>query len=157
MAYSANDSFCAITDVEAVVGRGAYSGTTAPTSQQVLDWMARRGSEIEERMARWGLTYTVPSRSNPFGTPTGDTGKRLKIACEAANAQGAAADAILMHSAKSPDGAPESVKVLLDQYEAALKAIDALCQALVSTSTSAPATLYETKTDGLEFTIETTW
>lgn len=157
MAYTANDAFCAITDVEALVGRGAYSVSTVPTNQQVLDWMARRAAQVEARLANGGQAYTVQSRGNAFpGSPSAVVG-RLKILCEVANAHGAAADAILMHEVKLPDGVPSAAEVLLKAYEDDLKQIDLLCVDLSRDASSAVSISYTTSTEDLEFGMDERW
>lgn len=157
MAYTANDCFCAITDVEGIVGRGTYSGTTTPTNQQVLDWMARRSAEVEARLASGGQNYTVSSRGTPFpGSPTAIVA-RLKILAELATSHAAAADAILMHEMKPADGVPSAAATLLEAYEHDLEQIDLACKELTIESAAASQVSYETSTDNLEFGMDERW
>lgn len=145
MAYTANDSFCAITDVEARLQRGVFSVSTNPTTQQVLDAMARRGAQVEARMAMVDVLWTVPSGSSPFAaSPTNPYERRLKIKCEGANLLGAAADALQMWLADSGgEGKNEQVVALLELYKLALDEVTteatAYATAAISSSTGSEA------------------
>ena len=117
MAFTANDTFCAITDVESRVGRGAFhASATVPTIQQTLDFMAMRAQEIQAAILRGGASYTVPSGSNAFGSPTDTAVLALKLMCQNANALAAAADAINARDVRDNPDANTVAGDLFAQY-----------------------------------------
>jgi hypothetical protein len=91
--YTESDAFCSLADVQAKVQRGSFSGTSAPTSGQILDFMAWRAVELEAVIAQEGYAKTVATGGSPLGTTGNDRvlGKLLRNA----NATIAAADAIM--------------------------------------------------------------
>ena len=92
MAYTASDSFTVIGRVESYAGYGALSASTVPTSQEALDFMALRAGTIEQIMLAKGVTYTVPTGTNPI-TATSSLGKMA----DQINAVWAAIDVISAH------------------------------------------------------------
>lgn len=158
MAYTANDAFCAQTDVEATVQRGTFTSGTFPTAQQVLDCMARRAAEIESVLASEGQPYTVQTRGSAFpGSPSASVG-RLKVLCEMANAQGAAADVAAMHAAKGGVVASEDDIAWMVEYRKTLDAIRELCEAMAAATRPTPLTVQNDSTlVNLPFTTTTEW
>ena len=152
MAYTAaNDAFCVQTDVEGLVGRGAFTSGTKPTAQQCLDWMARIAAEVEAKLAENGSTYTVSSHGAPFpASPTDARIYRLKVLAESANAIGAAAQLLYMHDVKDEYGNVPSSVALFKQYAGLLESIVATTEASQST-----AVFSDTNTDKLQFLTDT--
>jgi len=96
-AFVANDSYTTQARVESLCQRGAFDGSSKPSAQQVLDFMALRAAEITATIAKTGYAITPPA-------PADTTLARL---CDLANAMLAAGDAILAHEVK--DGSPEDL------------------------------------------------
>ena len=151
MAYTASDAFCAATDVEGLVGRGAFTSSTVPTAQQVLDWMARVAAEVESKLFESSLNYTVSTHGTPFpATPTDPKVFLAKVLAESANALGAAAIVLEIHGVKDSDGKSYEGKVLRDQYNEVLAALGAEVD-----SFSAYANVSRTNTTDLAITTTT--
>lgn len=157
--YTEDDAFCKQADVEGVAQRGVYTSITNPSAQQVVDWMGRYAAEIEARMAENGQTYTVKNRGNGFPDTTSSASvARLKVLCEAANAQGAAAEAIAMHETKSDAGDPEASKVARKEYGRLLESIIETCEQMAAgTSAVAVAVCSTSGSSGLPFDDSTEW
>jgi hypothetical protein len=111
VALTENDCFCLVDDVEALVGRGAFSVSTVPTEQQVIDTMARRAAALEVVLASIGVAKTVSTGSAPLLATGADA--RLYRLCGQANAYLAAADAILMNQTRDTVSVPEKAKAYL--------------------------------------------
>lgn len=105
------DAFCTIADVEALVGRGSFGGTTVPNDGQVLNAMGTRAAALEVVLASIGVPKTVATGSAPL-LSTG-TDARLYRLCAQANAYMAAADAILMQQTRDTVSVPEKAKAYL--------------------------------------------
>jgi len=131
--YTEDDAFCALADVEALVQRGSFTGSTHPTAQQVLDWMGRYAAQVESVLADNQIEYTVASRGNPFPDSGTDASvSRLQSLCEAANAIAAAAQAIeMLESKDSGDGSGKAAE-MMKEFEALLEQI--VQEALIDTS-----------------------
>lgn len=123
MAFVENDSFCLLTNVEGLVGRGTFSGSTIPTQQSVLDAMALRAAGLEVVLASIGVPKTVPSGSNALQTTGSDA--RLFRLCQNANAYYAAADAIIMQQTRDTVSVPEKAKAYLAMAEDIVSTIQA--------------------------------
>lgn len=93
--YTEADAFCSLADVQSWVQRGAFGATSVPTSAHVINFMAQRASELEAVMAIAGAAYTVSTGSSPLPSSTTTVGRVLGNMLRIANAQAAAADAIL--------------------------------------------------------------
>ena len=148
---AADDAFCAQTDVEGLVGRGAFTTTTKPTAQQCLDWMARIAAEVESKLADSGSTYTVLRHGSPFpASPTDPKVARLRKLAESANAIGAAAQLLFMHGVKDDDGRVPASAALFKQYAGILESIGTEIE-----TTQAGVVFSDDKTDGLQFLTNT--
>lgn len=111
MALTELDAFCAIADVEALVGRGSFGGTTVPNTDQVLTVMGQRAAALEIVLASIGVSKTVASGSSPL-LETGSEGRMYRLVSQA-NAYYSAADAILMQQTRDTVSVPEKVKAYL--------------------------------------------
>lgn len=155
MPYTANDAFCAIADVETLVLRGPFSAGTTPTSQQVLDMMARVAGEVETLLHQHGSPYTVASHGNPFPSSVTDPSSTLRVLCEQANAMGAAADVVNARESGQPNGSTDLAAVMLTRYKDALAAIESECR---STAASSSAVTPEPAAEGdFYWTDSTEW
>jgi hypothetical protein len=157
MAYTANDAFCAQADVEARLQRGTFTGSTTPTAQHVLDVMARRGAQIEARLADAGAPWTVPSGSRAFAaSPSDPVERRLKVKCEDANVLGASADVLQMWLAKAgSDSTNEQVVALLELYKVALDEITREAESLYGSAAGVADAFVNSETVDLVFDEET--
>lgn len=122
------DSFCDITDVEAVVQRGAFSGSTYPTDQNVLDAMQMRSAHIEGVLRAAAQPYTVPSGANPFPASPNAFETTLKQLCRQAVAAGAGAHALLTSTQSDTGAIPDKVLYWEKQWDALVEQIDAVCK-----------------------------
>jgi hypothetical protein len=114
MAYDDADAFCAQTDVEAHVGRGAYTATTQPTGPEVLDFMAERAGQIQARLSAVGYAATPASGSAPISTAS-DDGKALERLVRKVNAMLAAGDVVAAHDTRDDPEAPPPAKALWEE------------------------------------------
>lgn len=101
--YTESDAFCSLADVQSWVQRGSFSATSVPTSAHIINFMAQRASELEAVMAAAGAPYSVSTGSSPMPSSSTTTGRVLGNMLRIANAQAAAADAILSFEVRDAD------------------------------------------------------
>ena len=89
--YVEADCFTTLLNVQGLVGRGAFSTTTQPTLQIVLNLMALRAARIVGRVAELGLTISVSTRQD------GSLAMQLADSC---NMRYSAGDVIFAHDSK---------------------------------------------------------
>ena len=131
MAYTTSDAYCSVGDVESRVARGTFSTTTAPTLQQVTDFMALRGAEVSTRARDAGLVISPASGTSPISTTT-DDGKALERLARLANELLAAGDAIAAHESRDSAEIPSGATQL---WELGKKALDAIATQVALMST----------------------
>jgi len=112
-AYVANDAFCSVEDVEAVMQRGGRDTGSTPTASQTLDFAVWRAREIQSCLAPLYLV-TPPSGSNPLTTPTSDNEYALEGMLRSANAIGAAVDGLMASDLSISAG--ENVGPIITEY-----------------------------------------
>ena len=128
----ATGSYCSIADVEARVGRGAFSGTTVPTSSQVLDFMVLRAARISSGLAIAGYLASPADGENPIATTT-DKGKRIAYLCRSANELLAAGDAMFAFDVMNIED-PARARALWSQGQTDLDMAVALVESSVGGS-----------------------
>lgn len=136
MPYADGDSFTTIADVQARWQRGAFSGTTNPTTDQVRAFMQKRSTEIQAILLEAGLTYTVSTGGSPFpgsGTTAQNT---LRDMCALANELAAAGDATAAHDSVQGTGSPEEAQALWREADSVRKKIRSVCEALFNTASN---------------------
>lgn len=111
--YTENDTFTTVSGVEAYVQRGAYTASSIPTQQQVIDFAAHTAGCIELTMATAGLSYTVPNGASPIPA----TQPALNKIVTQMNAIGAAAQAVLAHEGGESPIASQKATDLLELYD----------------------------------------
>lgn len=118
MAYVANDSYCATSDVEALTGAGAYGAGTTPTLQAVLNFQAHRAAQLYQILAeRMGTSAPGPaSYATTIDTGT-DKGKALEAVLIHFNAIGAAMDALIAAGASTAPKNSNRVEELFGMWE----------------------------------------
>lgn len=92
MAYTIADAYCSMADIEAILGRGALTGATIPTSDECMQKAVERAGEIRARAAVVGYTLGAA----PLSTAAGDDFTIERLARQA-NAYLAAGDASVAH------------------------------------------------------------
>lgn len=128
MAWTENDTFAVVADVEANVQRGTFSDSpaTVPTLQQVIDFLRSRSMAVQAKLLAAGQTYTVPSGANPF--PADGSGSALVQALKELASDTAAAGATASALAASTvservDTVPEKVAYWESQFDAGIMLI----------------------------------
>jgi hypothetical protein len=106
--FVAADSFTTQAHVESRLGRGAFDGSSVPTQQQVLDFMALRSSRVRSVLVAAGLSFTVPNGGATIGTSTADA-LTLTNLCDDANALFAAGDAAAARDIHDGKESPQAV------------------------------------------------
>ena len=135
MAATANDSYCATSDVESRVRLGAFSDSpaTTPTLAEVLEFQAHRAGELYSVLDDvMGADAPGPeSYATKLSDISGDPGKALTFAVKMFNAIGAAMDALDAAGANQAPARSERVKELGEQYAGAKEAIEPLARLVV--------------------------
>ena len=166
-----NDSYCAVTDVEAVTQIGTYAAGTVPTQAQVWEFQAHRTGEL------YAILYEVLGTAAPgpaaysvtVDTST-DGGLALDTVLKQQNAIGAAFDALQAAGASETPGRTERIAELWTMWvdgNAALRNTATMYVASTSgTSTSAThistgeiteKSVTSREEDGLTFNGSTQW
>jgi len=133
--YTESDAFCSLADVQSWVQRGAFGATSVPTSAHVINFMAQRASELEAVMAINGAAYTVSTGSSPLPSSTTTIGRVLGNMLRIANAQAAAADAILSFEVKDSSSSTEIASHYLKSFEDMQERIANYIRGTISTRT----------------------
>ncbi len=165
------DSYCAASDVEALVQLGAYAdggSATTPTLAQVLEFQAQNAATIYSWMVvALGKAAPGPASANVTIDTSSDAGAMLDRLCVKANAYAAASDALEAAGASSTPARTERVNDLWAMFlgsKDGIQAVAKLYDGGADTAKNAftegrvtPETITSHTEDGFEFDGETVW
>ena len=115
--YAETDTYTTVARVQSLVGRGAWldgATPTAPSLQEVKDFMALRAVQITAKAALANVTISVSTRLN------GSTAMGL---ADRANAFFAAGDVVFAHDSKN-NRPPDRAQALWDEAKLALEMME---------------------------------
>lgn len=163
-----NDSYCAVTDVEARTQIGTFETTTIPTEAQVVDFQAQRAGVLySDLRSIMGTSAPGPASYSVTVDTSSDAGKALEFVLTKYNAIGAAIDALEAAGAGETPGRSERIADLYAMWQDRTTALEMAAKMYlgyasrssthISSGEITQATVVAREEDGLVFDGLTEW